>query len=153
MRRVAKHRPPSTPKPVVRPDVSVDPDTWCIDAECLQAHQQLKLCQSHDPCSSFKYENGAWMNIYDLTTVPQKNVTQTTRSQNPTVRRKMDVVANVHRHEKCLGGQQVLYQVEKKIYFFVTFAIDGTSLRRATSFGCFTHCFLRVPFCFSRFVP
>ena len=48
-------------------DVSVDPATCgASDAECLlSAHQQLKLCQSHDPCSSFKYENGAWMNIDD----------------------------------------------------------------------------------------
>ena len=40
--------------------------------------------------------------------------------------------ANVHRHEKCpKGDNRFLYQVEKKDLFFVTFAIGGTSLRRA----------------------
>ena len=73
-------------------DVSVDPATCgASDAECLlSAHQQLKLCQSHDPCSSFKYKNGAWMNIDDALSkkCPKRMLHKRQDSQNPTVRRK-----------------------------------------------------------------
>ena len=89
-------------------DVSMDPATCGDgDARCLlTAHQQLKLCQSHNPCSEYKYENGEWMNIQDALNkgAPQQCYTNDKVHKIQLCDQKMNVVEQMYIAMKKKSG-------------------------------------------------